>query len=352
MNSVEGEALRFQHAGARSSRELQLPLARIRRVEQHQQTLVNWLLPPDQSVLETTVSYQQSAVEISAALAQMEQDPYIAQVYRFGTLEHLDHLYRFAALLDRLEGKDANNLLQSHTDIRPGRPTRVQHRAPEDDLRRPYDRRRVLPTTRLGALTALSIEGQIHEFLMTVGPLFADPLTRQLYAEIGSIGEQRVTEVGSVLDPEESFLERWVLHEANEVWNYWSCLQQEQNRRVREIWERFLAYELGHLQAAIQLFQKLERRDAAEILPDSLPDPIPHEGHRAFLRQLVDGETELRTVGALFVPASEEPANGPSARYRQRINQEGSPSDAIASNYRWTPGTEVVTRANLNVAEA
>ena len=69
-----------------------------------------------------------------------EPDPYLAQVYRFGLLEDFDHLYRYSALLDRLEGKDANNILQSYTDILPGRPTVVEHRAPEDDLRRPYDR--------------------------------------------------------------------------------------------------------------------------------------------------------------------------------------------------------------------
>ena len=41
------------------------------------------------------------------------------------------------ALLDRLEGKDANNILQSYTDILPGRPTIEHHRAPQDDLRNP-----------------------------------------------------------------------------------------------------------------------------------------------------------------------------------------------------------------------
>jgi len=46
MNGIETEALRFGHACARMNRDLQLPLARMRRVEQHQQTLVNWLTPP------------------------------------------------------------------------------------------------------------------------------------------------------------------------------------------------------------------------------------------------------------------------------------------------------------------
>ena len=35
MNGIESEALRFQHACARMNAELQLPLARVRRIEQH-----------------------------------------------------------------------------------------------------------------------------------------------------------------------------------------------------------------------------------------------------------------------------------------------------------------------------
>src|SRR5919108_2112988 len=155
MNGIESEALRFRHACSRMNRELQLDLAKIRRVEQHQQTMVNWLNPPDQSVLETTIGFEQVAIEVTAAVAQMEPDPYLAQVYRFGLLEDFDHLYRYSALYDRLEGKDANNILQSHTDILPGRPTAVEHRAPENDLRECYNRNKAQPITKLNAVTIM-----------------------------------------------------------------------------------------------------------------------------------------------------------------------------------------------------
>ena len=126
MNGIESEALRFSHAAARMNRELRLPLARIRRIEQHQQSLVNWLLPPDLSPLETTIGFEQVAIEVTASVAQHEPDPYLSQVYRFGLLEDFDHMYRYSALYDRLEGKDPNTLLQCYTDIRPGRPTMVE----------------------------------------------------------------------------------------------------------------------------------------------------------------------------------------------------------------------------------
>jgi rubrerythrin len=348
MNGIESEALRFSHACARMNAELQLPLARIRRVEQHQQTLINWLNPADQSPLETTLGFEQVAIEVTACVAQHEPDPYLAQVYRFGLLEDFDHLYRYAALYDRLEGKDANSLLQSYTDILPGRPTSVEHRAPVDDLRRPYDRKVAEALTKLNALTIMAGEHQTHDYYMTVGPMFADPLARQLYAEIASIEEQHVTQYESIIDARETWLEKWLLHEAAEVYNYWSCVQYEKNPQIKKIWERFLDYELGHLQVVRQLFEETERRDAEEVLPAKLPAPIEYVSQRAFVREVLGREVDLRAAGPDFVDQSELPASSPSPAYGKQMNRDGSPSEAVAAGYIWTPGTELAIPSKRN----
>lgn len=344
MNGIESEALRFSHACARMNRALQVPLAKVRRVEQHQQTLVNWLNPPDQSPLETTIGFEQVAIEVTAHVAMHEPDPYLAQVYRFGMLEDFDHLYRYTALMDRLEGKDANNILQSYTDIRPGRATSVEHRAPEDDLRRPYDRKTAHPLSKLNALTIMAGEHQTHDYYMTIGPTFADPVARQLYAEIASIEEQHVTQYESIIDPDESWLEKWVLHEAGEVYNYYSCMQQESNPRIKDIWQRFVDYELGQLHYVMNLYKEIERRDPEEILPRELPDPIKYDTHRDFVREVLAGETDMRAVGQEFVQAGQGESEETLA-YRQQLNSEGSPSETIAAGYRWAPGTEIAQRA-------
>src|SRR3954469_7060668 len=227
MNGIEHEAMRFSHACARMNQALQLPLALTRRVEHHQATMVNWLLGADHSTLEQTIGYEQVAIELTAAIAQKEPDPYLAQVQRYGLLEDFDHMYRYSALMDRVEGKDANNILQSYTDILPGRPTVDEHRHPEHDLKAPYDRRTAAPLSKLHALTIMSGEQQTHNFYMNVGPMYADPVARQLYAEIASIEEQHVTQYESIIDPQESWLEKWVMHEACEVYNYYGAMEQE-----------------------------------------------------------------------------------------------------------------------------
>lgn len=337
MNGVEQEANRFSHSAARFSEALRVPLARVRRLDHHQQTLINWLMPPDQTPLETTIGHEQAAIEITAHVAIHEPDPYIAQTYRFGMLEDFDHMYRFAALLDRVEGKDANTLIQSYTDIAPGRPTVKEHRAPEDDVRRHYSRHDAAALSRLQALTIVSAENQVRDYYMNIGPLFADPVARQVYAEIASIEEQHVTQYESLTDPSESILEKWLLHEATEVYTYLSCLGSESNPRIRDIWERFLSYELGQLNYVMDLFRKVENRDPFEILPRELPEPIKFESHRKFVRETIEAEAALTSVGTEYVTA-DSPA---SLAYRAQLNVHGSPTEIVSDGYAWAPGTEL-----------
>jgi hypothetical protein len=339
MNGIESEALRFSHACARVNGPLQAALARVRRIEQHQQTLVNWLNPADQNPLETTIGFEQVAIEVTSSVAEKEPDPYLAQVYRFGLLEDFDHLYRYSALMDRLFGKDANTLVQSYSDIVPGRPTAVEHRHPDDDLRKPYNRQRAAPLTKLHAYTIMAGEHQTHDYYMTIGPMFADPVARQLYAEIASIEEQHVTQYESIIDPNESWLEKWLLHEANEVYNYWSCVESEDNPRIRAIWERFLDYELGHVRFVARLFEETERRDAAEVLPERLPEPISYTSHREFVRETLRRELTLSAAGTEFVDREQE--TEATRAYRDQMNSEGSPSETVAAGYVWRPGTEL-----------
>ena len=236
MNGVELDALRTKQVLLRMNADARVEIAQLMRVEQHQATTINWLIGADHSPLETTIGYEQTAIEVTASVAQLEPDSYLAQGYRYALLEDFDHLYRYSALLDRLEGKDANNITQGYTDIVPSRPTWVHHRAPEHDLLEPYGPDATL-ATKLHALTLTGGEYQTHDYYMNIGPIFADPVARQLYAEIASVESQHITHYGSMLNPRETPLEKLLIAEACEVWNYAGCVEQESNPRVRAIWE-------------------------------------------------------------------------------------------------------------------
>jgi len=345
MNGIESDQLRFSHACSRMNRPLQVELARLRRAEQHQMTMVNWLNPADQTPLETTIGYEQIAIELTAAVALKEPDPYLAQVYRLGLLEDFDHMYRYSALMDRVEGKDPNNLLQSYTDILPGRPTPLHQRHPDDDIRAHYDRNTAELRTKLHAYTLVASEFQTHDYYMNVGPLYPDPVGRQLYAEIASVEEQHVTQYECIIDAGESWLEKLLLMQATEVYNYYSCVQSESNARIKAIWERFLDYELGHVRYVADMFERYERRDAAEVLNAKIPEPIDFVPHREFVRDVLRKEQNLTAVGEQFIDRAAEPADSASNLYRAQLNSEGTAADRVSAGYVWAPGSELSKRA-------
>lgn len=217
MNGIEAESILFGHQFARHTVDLDLKrkIAEVRRIEQQQQKAVNWLLPGNASPLEVTISYEQVAVDLTAWLARNEPDPYFRQVLEFGLLEDFDHLYRYANLLDMLEGKSAKEIVQELTEITPGRPTYLEHRHPFDDVRKPLDSRTCDPRSLMHALTITAAEQQTMNYYMTVGNIPTDPLARALYLEIAQIEEQHVTQYESMQDANTTWAQQLVMHEYN-----------------------------------------------------------------------------------------------------------------------------------------
>jgi len=202
-----------------------------------------------------------------------------------------------------------------------------------------YNRENATALTKFHALTILAGEQQTHNYYMNIGPMFSDPTARQLYAEIASVEEQHVTQYESIIDPHESWLEKLLIHEANEVYNYYSCVVHESNSRIKAIWERFLDYELGQLQAAMELFKQFEKKDPAEILPEKIPDPIDYCSQRDFVRDVLENEIDLRVKGKNFNTSNDE--SSWTRKYRKQMNADGSPSEKVSAGYIWRPGTEL-----------
>ena len=339
MNGIEMEALMFSHHFARICPDMEVKhkLAEVRYLEQQQQKAVNWLLPGSASALETTLSYEQVAVDLTAWVARMEPDPYLTQCYEFGVLEDFDHLYRYANLYEMLQHRKAEKIVDQLTEVMPGRPTRYEHRHPIDNVRKPYDRNATAPISKLHALTILSAEQQTMNFYNNVGPQYMEPIARQLYQEIAMVEEEHVTHYESLLDPGETWWERLVNHEYNECYLYYSFMQQESDRKVKAIWELHLNMELEHLRLASDLMRKNDGREPAEILPAELPNVLLFEPNKAYVRELLATQLDLTTLGTGYVREAHE-------RF-QRMQEEvmggaPPPSEQVIDQHRERFGTE------------
>jgi hypothetical protein len=340
MNGIEVESIMFQHQMARNcpDDEVRRLLAFTRYVESQQQRVVNWLLPGLASVLETTLGYEQVAVDLTAWVARHEPDPYLKQAYEFGVLEDFDHLYRYANLYEMVEHRKAEKIVAGVTEVMPGRPTIAEHRHPYDNVREPYDSESVSPLSKLNALTILSAEQQVMIYYMNVGPQYMEPIARQLYQEISLIEQEHVTHYESLLDPGENWWERLVTHEYTECWLYYSFMQQESDPRVKAVWELHLQMELAHLRQACDLLRRFDGREPEQIVgAEGLPEPLTFEPNKEYLRHLLATQIDLNTLGAGYVREAHERFE---AMQEQLNDSQKPPSEQVIDMHREMFGDE------------
>ena len=330
MNGIEIEAWGFKHQFNRfmpNNNEKQL-LAEISRIEDSQQATANWLGPADQSVLETTLGYEQVAVDLTAWLAQNEPDEYVKETFDFGLLEDFDHLYRYSQFAYMREGIKPNDIVQAQTDVVIGRPTQHHHNDNGLRIRKHYDKTTATPQTKVNILTVLSGEQQTHNYYAEHGFMYGDHVLRETYAEIKDVEEEHVTMYESLIDPTESMWEKLLIHEFTEVCNYYTCVEDEVDERIKKTWELFLDIELGHLQVAADLFKKYERRDPEEVIGSEIVIPCRFMSQKNYVKKVLETQVDKRLENeGKFTTINKLSNDWSSYKVQQKQNEFGSPSE-------------------------
>ena len=330
MNGIEIEAWGFKHQFNRfmpNNNEKQL-LAEISRIEDSQQATANWLGPADQSVLETTLGYEQVAVDLTAWLAQNEPDEYVKKTFDFGLLEDFDHLYRYSQFAYMREGIKPNDIVQAQTDVVIGRPTQHHHNDNGLRIRKHYDKTTATPQTKVNILTVLSGEQQTHNYYAEHGFMYGDHVLRETYAEIKDVEEEHVTMYESLIDPTESMWEKLLIHEFTEVCNYYTCVEDEVDERIKKTWELFLDIELGHLQVAADLFKKYEKRDPEEVIGSEIVIPCRFKSQKNYVKEILKTQVDKRLESeGKFTTISKLSSDWPSYKVQEKQNELGAPSE-------------------------
>ena len=335
MNGAEIEGAYFGHQFARhcTDTELKRKMAMTRRIEQQQQKVINWLTPANESALEVTIGYEQVAVDLTAALAKKESDPVVKAALDFALLEDFDHLYRYADLLEMTKGIKAENLVGKMTEITIGRPTVSEHRHPFDEIRPHWNDQTADIQTKLNTMIIVAAEQQTMNFYMNVGNRADTEIGRGLYQEIAQIEEQHVTHYESLMDPTISWFMRDVMHHYTECYLYHSFMGQEEDPRVKKIWEEHLDMEIGHLQESCEMMKTYEKVDPAEKLPGALPDPLIMESNIDYVRQVQAEQTDWNAKGTEYVPGDRIPSDYRFHDYQKAVNGDSVPSQEVIRQY-------------------
>lgn len=330
MNGIEVEAWNFKHNLARITNHQDTIefLAQTKRIEDAQQTTVNWLAPSDQSVLETTLGYEQVAVDLTAWMAQNEPDKYVKETFDFGLLEDFDHLYRYSQWAYMMHGIDPNEILQTNTDVILGRPTQNHHNCNIIRLRKPYDKNKTSIQTKINILTLVAGEQQTHNYYGEHGFCYGNELLRETYAEIKDVEEEHVTMYESLIDPTESLYEKLLLHEFMEVCTYHNCYTDESDEKLRTIWEEFLAIEINHLHTAAELFKKYENRDPEEIIGEDIVHPCHFQSQKDYVEKILNEQIDKRLgTDKDYLYIKDLPEDWASYDIQKAVSEDGAPSE-------------------------
>ena len=101
----------------------------------------------------------------------------------------------------------------------------------------------------------------------------------------------------TLINPNESALEKLLLHEFMEVCCYHNCYKDEIDEKIKLIWEEFLAMEIEHLKIAAKLFEKYENRDPIEIIGDKVYDTCHFESQKEYVNKILTTEISKRLDG-------------------------------------------------------
>ncbi len=344
MNGIEVEAWNFKHAFSRFSADEDTCefLAMTKRIEDMQQTTVNWMAPADQSVLETTLGYEQVAVDLTAWMAQNEPDDYVRETFNFGLLEDFDHLYRYSQWAYMEHGINPNEIVQAQTDVVLGRPTQNHHNCNIIRLRKPYDKSTAAPQTKVNILTLVSAEQQTHNYYAEHGMEYGNQILRSTYAEIKDVEEEHVTMYESLADPNESLYEKLLLHEFTEVCNYYTCYEDEVDNMMKPVWEEFLATEIAHLQEAAKLFKKYEKRDPEEVIGNKIVIPNHFESQKEYVKNILENEVDKRLgTNKDYKVISKLPDDWASYAIQAKSNELGSPTETTIKTIKVQKGRDI-----------
>ena len=294
MNGTEFESNWFLHQFARNcnDNDLRREIALVRNQEQQQQKRISGLKPINENILETTISYEQLAIDLTAILAQNVDCPNTKAALDFALLEDFDHLYRFANLLHMDYGVDADLLVGRFTEIMPGRPTINEHRHPIDNVRLFGDAKQNSLYTNLVANIITAAEQQTMNFYMNMAQMYKNSMGRKLFTEIAMVEEEHVTQYESLKDPTCTWLEQWLMHEYTECYLYYSMMKDETDKYIKDIWEEHFYMEVAHLKKAAELLKKYERKSVDCVLPNpDFPKLLSFKGNKSYVREV------LKTVG-------------------------------------------------------
>lgn len=136
------------------------------------------------------------------------------------------------------------------------------------------------------------------------------------------IEEEHVTQYGSLLDPNCTWLESLLLHEYMECYLYYSFYQDEKDSNVKSVWELHLNQELAHLHKAAELLNKYENKQWEQVVPAEFPKLLQFHDTRDYVRQVLGSQIELAACQESLKNVNDLASDHGFFEYQNKVNHD------------------------------
>ena len=189
---------------------------------------------PARSAAEEAIDRERAAFDMAGWVARNEREPDRSAAYRQQAWQHLKRLRRYADFGDRAHLPWANQIADEVDGLWPPRAT-----APARSW-----------TSSAPVTQPLSL---LHDWMVHAAGRSA---------------------AGYRPESLEGGWEALVLHESASCYLYYGFMAEEDDRRLRPMWELHLQMQLAHLRGASDLLRRYCGREPQEVIGEGLPEPV------------------------------------------------------------------------------
>ncbi|MBR4419737.1 MAG: hypothetical protein IKT32_02545, partial [Clostridia bacterium] len=218
-------------------------------------------------------------------------------------------------------GIHAEKLVGGYTELMPARPTIAHHRHPYDTVKPSINNKTADLATKLDVGIITAAEQQTMNYYMNIAGFYKTQLGRELYAEIGMVEEDHVTQYGSLIDTKATLFECLLMHEFTECYLYYSMYHDESDENIKKIWEMLCEQEISHLHLAVELLNKYDNKSWEEVIPDgTFPDLLSLHENKDYVRKVLAKTVTLTGNREEYIEVCKLADNADFFKYQKKVN--------------------------------
>ncbi len=310
-------------------------------IENQRLTKLKLLKPLNESALESILYLEDLQVIALGCLSIRETDKNLKDTFDFLLLDDCDNFYRLANLYHLTEATSPADLISFNAEITPSKPTYLQHRAPEDYVKR--IKNKLSTESILNLLIALSVKNNAITAYTETAALTYNELSGKFLQELTLI---KVGHLGLlknyILYGKKVFVNLFYLEYLN-AYLFWSCAIFEKNPSIRTIFKNYFEESVSLLRSVCGILKQEYDLNWFDIINDGeFPPPMLLKENITYIRKLKAEKSELNLFYGEFIKNKNLPYNAnfyefQNIRYK---NKDECPSEKVITAHLLAHGKD------------